>query len=332
MPSVRATPLTLLLCVALFLPVLADAQDLELRVMTYNIYWGGHDHGSVQGRDREWLGVIENHNPDLILLQECNGWHESEENYIAIYVDSLNQSFPEYPPYEGYVGFAWTGFHVTVISRLPIISFETFHEVPVGPEIVEIHHVFIHAILDAWGTPAHAIGVHFKPGQNREDRQREACALLEILDGLPVGETVWIGGDFNSYSPIDCEPGSPTPPDYAHGALPPEIKGWEPVGYLLDRGYEDSFRTQHPLELGYTQETEGMHPGGLGPVQRVDFVLRSPNSAWELYSSEVITDSLGHIGSDHYAVFSTYRRPSPAAVDVGESAQGRCHLWALPNP
>ncbi|MCK4304197.1 MAG: hypothetical protein KAY24_08150, partial [Candidatus Eisenbacteria sp.] len=50
------------------------------------------------------------------------------------------------------------------------------------------------------------------------------------------------------------------------------------------------------------------------------------------YSSEVITDSLGHIGSDHYAVFSTYRRPSPAAVDVGESAQGRCHLWALPNP
>ena len=41
-------------------------------------------------------------------------------------------------------------------------------------------------------------------------------------------------GDFNSYSPVDAAPGSPTQPDYAGGAASAEERGWEPLGYLLD--------------------------------------------------------------------------------------------------
>jgi len=301
--------------------------------MTFNIFWGGQDHDPAYGRDHEWLELIKGRNPDVILIQEANAWLPAEEDHLAAYVDSLNNAFPDDPPFSGFIGEAGKGFHVVIISRIPIVAFETFRVVDVGLEVVHIFHVFTHVTLDLWGTPGHVVNVHFKPGwYSREDREKEARALLAILDGLPVGEPVWIGGDFNSYSPVDVAEGSPTPPDYAGGAPPAEIAGWEPMGYLLERGYTDAFRTWHPLEFGYTKETAAFLPNTNGPIERVDFLLRSPDEGWYLTFAEVAADSLGHIASDHYAVLARYVDEPPLAVEPDIATPGPYDLRLWPNP
>jgi endonuclease/exonuclease/phosphatase family metal-dependent hydrolase len=310
-------------------PVRAVAGD-TLRVLTYNIYYGGQDHTPVFGRDEEWLDVIRSVDPDLLFIEEANGWLPSEQNYIAAYVESLNASSPGEPPYAGFVGQA-PAFHVAFLSRVPVLAFEAFDKVVVGTDTIDIHHVFAHATLDLGGDTAHAIGVHFKPGNARADREREARALLAILDGLPAEQTVWVAGDFNSYSPDDLVPGSGLEPDYAGGAEDASVKGWEPAGYLRDRGYHDAYREQHPAEPGYTQNTLSFIPDAMGPVQRVDFTLRSPGSPWRIETAERVTEAPADIASDHYAVFSTFVYRPWTAVPEGapiDAAPVRIH----PNP
>jgi len=306
----------LLGAVTLGAPALAD--DFPLRIMTYNIFYGGQNHEPVLNRHHEWLRVIESRNPDVIVVQEANGWLPSEQNLIAAYVDSLNRAFPLEPPYTGWVGDANSAFNVALITRLPVLRFDAYRVVQVQGEMCTIRHVFIHAALAAQGERIHIVGVHFRPGwYERLARELEARALLTILQSFPAGEKVWVMGDFNSYSPVDVQPGSPTPPLYQNGAPSPEAFGWEPVGYLLERGYRDAFRAQHPLLRGYTWETRAFRPETLGPIMRIDFILDSPGDVWSLASSEVVTDGLAECGSDHYAVYAVYERPDWAAAREG---------------
>lgn len=302
----------------LLLPAAAGADVDTLRALTYNIYYGGQDHDPVFGRDEEWLDLIRTLDPDLLFVEEANGWLPSEQGLLAAYVESLNASFPSEAPYAGFIGAA-PAFHVAIVTRLPVLDFEAFGEVQVGEELIDISHVFTHATLDLGADTAHAIGVHFKSGAARADREREARALLAILETLPPEETVWIGGDFNSYSPDDLVPGGGLEPDYAGGALAADVKGWEPAGYLRDEGYEDAYRISHPSTPGYTQNTLSfLPPGTMGPVQRVDFLFRSPGSAWRLDSAEPVTGAPGDIASDHYAVGATYVHRPWTGVEADE--------------
>jgi endonuclease/exonuclease/phosphatase family metal-dependent hydrolase len=324
-----------LLAAALCLP--AAGQQVELRLMTYNIYYGGHDHDPILNRGLEWLDVIRSRNPDVLLIQEATGWLPEEEDYLSAYVDSLNQSFPGEPPYAGYIGEANSQFNVALISRVPVVAFQAVTGRVVSGEVIILRNVIIHAELDAWGEPLHVFGVHFKAGyDSREQREREARVLLAMLDDLPPHEPVWIGGDFNSYSPVDIAPGSLTPPDYQHGAGQAEQVGWEPVGYLLDRDYVDLFRTLHPAVLGYTQETEAFLPNTLGPIRRIDFLICSPPGPWAATMAEVVADSLGHIGSDHYAVCADLQRQSqeqagawtrPADIELSGGPSPCAGVW-----
>lgn len=316
---------------ALLMPLTALAGDVTLiNIMTYNIFWGGHDTEEVMGRNEEWLQVIKSRNPEILVIEEANGWLPEEEDWISVYVDSLNAAFPNDPPYTGFVGDASSPFNVAFLTRLPVINFEWFNDVFVDGEWVHINHVFIHAELDdLLGHSVHVIGVHFKPGVDRVGREAEGRALLEIVDGIPPGETIWVVGDFNSYSPVDIDPDSPTQPDYGGGALPAEEKGWEPILYLLEAGFEDAFRTLHPEDNGYTQGTEGFY--GLGPIQRVDFIMRSPSGVWSLLFAETVTDGLADVATDHYAVHTWYEfDPISSAGDPEPSRPLGLQTW--PNP
>ena len=310
----------------------AHAGATSFDILTYNIYYGGGDNDPVFGRNGEWLDLIESRNPDVILLQETNGWLPSEENRIAAVVESLNAAFPADPPYTGHVGAASSGFHLALLTRFPVTLFETFTSVPVNSDTVSLHHAFIHGTLDVEGETIHIFGVHFKSGDHRVEREWEARALVALLEEIPPWEKVWVGGDFNSYSPVDIEPGSPTEPDYSGGASPASVKGWEPIEVLLDRGFEDVFRGAHPVDPGYTQNTaDFLPPPAMGPVQRVDFLLRLPGNQWFLDSTETANDSLGGIASDHYAVCASFTKVMPTGVSAVEGRR-ETRLFAAPNP
>jgi len=308
----------------------SSAAGNEICVMTYNIYHGGQDTETVSGRADEWLDVIVSRNPDVLLVQEAKGWLAGEEGYLDHYVSLLNNAFPAEEPYVGYIAFANSRYHVACITRLPVTTFQFYNNIPVPSGSVRLAHVFGHLTLDAWGTTVHVLGVHFKAGaENREIRQEEAEALLAVLDTLPADEMVLIAGDFNSYSPIDAADGSETPPAYDQGAFPAEVVGWEPVGYLLDCGYIDAYRSVHMLDLGYTKETSGFLPG-TSPINRVDFLLHNYLNQWQLDSVEVVDTDLGDIASDHYAVSARY--VSPDYSSAGEITVAAWPLSVWPNP
>ncbi len=309
----------------------ACAEEPHFRIQTYNIYWGGHDYDPVFNRGLEWLQVLREEQADVVVLQECLGWLDSESGYLRAYVDSLNATLPAGPYYQGYAGVGSWILHVCLISRHPVTHFEYFNQVVVDGETIPISRVFVHAAIDLYGAPVHVVGVHFKSGLSRVDREAEARALLAILDDLPAGATVWVLGDFNSYSPDDVAEGSATPPDYAHGASPAELIGWEPIGYLRDRGYEDAYRSYRPLSLGYTQETTDFLPTGPGPIKRVDCILRSPTNGWIRTSAHIRDDALGDAGSDHYSVIADYERAAAATPEV-RLLNNPIELSAQPNP
>lgn len=329
-PVPLAVVLTFLLSAASASAVVWE-QD-ELRVLTYNIYNGGHDTETVAGRSHEWLEVIRSRNPDIILIQEANGWLPADSNYIEAYVESLNVSFPGEPPHEGLAGDANSPFDLAIITRLSVVSSEMITSAWLDGGWFYPTHGFFHAELSDSAGSVHVIDAHFQSGQERVHREKEARVLLQIIDGIPADEFVWVCGDFNSYSPVDVEPGSPTPPAYDKGAGPADAVGWEPVGYLLDRSYIDAFRTLHTQDLGYTRPTREFYGYPTEPNARVDFILRSPHMGWILETSKVVTDGFADVGSDHYAVLATYRRGILTAVDDIDADSRPLALSCSPNP
>jgi len=304
----------------------------EIRLLAYNIYYGGQATPVVPDRGHEWLEVIRSRNPDVILLQEANGWLPSDSNYVAAYVESLNVSFPGELPYSGWVGDANSTYDLAILSRLTVLSVEIVTEAVLDSALFTLSKGLFHAVLEDSGGPVHVIDVHLASGEMRLDREMEARVLLEVLDGIPAGEPVWIGGDFNSYSPVDAATGSPTAPACDLGADPVEAIGWEPVEYLLERGYNDAFRYRYPLDSGYTKHARSFYETPQNPCMRVDFLFRSPDAPWWVQSAEVVTDGLADVASDHYAVFAVYRRPTLTEAAEPEITAGDTGLRCRPNP
>lgn len=284
--------------------------------MAYNIYWGGQNHDPAHPREDEWFDLIVREAPDLICLQECNGWLPQDEDWITHYTGLLNAALSGHPPYHGIVADARSAFDLALITHHPVLDWEAVTSVWVDGEEILFRHACLRAELDLDGERHHVLVCHFAPGwENRDEREAEARALMQLISELPSGEMIWVVGDFNSYSPVDCAPGSPTPPDYAGGAGPAEMIGWEPALYLLDAGFLDGFRQLHPLDLGYTKEATDFFVYPALPVERVDFIFHAPWSAWMAAESIVLDDDLGDVGSDHYAVLTRYQRSPAAAVD-----------------
>ncbi len=318
------------LAAALCLPGLAAAEQLELDLMTYNIYWGGQDHDPAHPREDEWLELIIREAPDVLLLQECNGWLPSDDDLLAHYLALINAALPGVPPYHGLIADSQSAFDLVLITRFAVLDWEAVHSMWVDGEEIFFRHACLRAALDLDGERHHFLNCHFAPGwENREEREREARALMQILADLPADEMIWVGGDFNSYSPIDADPESPTQPDYANGAGPAELIGWEPVQYLLDTGFVDGFRTLYPLDPGYTKETRDFFIYPTLPRSRVDFLIHAPWTAWDVQESRVVDDDLGDLGSDHYPVLARYVRSSYADVP---NLAGLRPILVHPNP
>ncbi len=82
----------LALCLLIICSISARGDNETLRILTFNIYWGGQDHGDVLGRADEWLALMIDYNPDLIVIQEANGWLPEDDDLISQYVAALNVS------------------------------------------------------------------------------------------------------------------------------------------------------------------------------------------------------------------------------------------------
>ena len=286
------------------------ATPLELRVMTFNVEYGG----TVVDFDKV-VEAIRVAKPDIVGLEEPAG----NTRVIA-----------------RRLGWDHASTRTDVISRFPIIDPPggdgRYVFVEVRPnEVVAVANV--HLSSDPYGPNLAQRGESVEKVLALEQALRvpEIVPNLRVLPPLArAGVPVFMLGDFNSPSHLDW-----TPQAVGLRAHIPYPVAWPVSSAISAAGFTDSFRDAHPDPLtapGLTwwaprPSTEDVYTGA-DPLDRIDFVFAA-GPATTLGSIVIgeaghrdVTLSVTPWPSDHRAVLSTFSVvPAPAPVMVAVNDQ-----------
>lgn len=310
-PGPAPWPLVVLLLLAAGGPaaaVRADDAPESLTVVTHNVWYGF----TTQGRPRheEWLRWMAAQAPDVVALQELNGY--TPERLAA---DARSWG------HEHTVLLKQEGFPTGITSRLPITDVRILRE--------GFHHGLLRCrIAGLW-----VYVVHFHPA-NFAHRTTEAALLGADVRSLPeAAPRILLAGDFNGFAPADrrhyeAEPlllpflqrldaRSPGARNLHDGRL-----DYGGIGAILDQGFVDLVARARWDSEPFT----GTFPTPLvaaedhGPDRRLDYLFASPNLAGSVESVAILRDAATERLSDHYPVRAVLRlRPTVAPASVFES-------------
>lgn len=277
-------------------------ETVELRVMTFNIEWGG--------TNVSFDNVVETirlSNADIVGIQEAEGNLQRLAAELGWHYDAQNYAISRFPIFDA--PHADRRFVLVELRPGRVVALANVHlpSDPYGPQLVRDGGT-IDEVLELENT------TRLKP-------------LLPYLDALkPVIRAempVFLTGDFNA----------PSHKDWTERmvGVRPFIKytvDW-PVSRAVEAaGLKDSWRVAHPdpkTAPGLTwwaarPPLELYSPGDNDPQDRIDFVWFAGSA--ELLSSELIgEDNVSPWPSDHRAVVSTFRvvpAAAPRLIDVGQ--------------
>jgi exodeoxyribonuclease-3 len=153
-----------------------------MRLMTYNVLTGGRD---VDGPGRLALiaETIRSVEPDLLVLNECNGFEL--DGFRSLYRLEAELGM------RGILAQAQSGFHVAFFHRVGRVT-----EAHVLAR--EVHHAVLAVTLEVGGTTLRVIGAHLCPFGG-DARLLEVQHLIRFLKQ----DNVIIAGDLNALSPHD---------------------------------------------------------------------------------------------------------------------------------
>ncbi len=241
---------------------------MKFRLLTYNILRGGGD------RIAAIAGVINSCAPDLVLLQEASDPANVEELARATGM-AEGRSFRRQS-----LGF---------LSRRPVafcqwirprVSRHAFLEVVPEGEKLRVFGVHLAAVLAAW------------------TEQRRMLELRELLGSVAAhqGRFHVLAGDFNTIAGdarLDV------------GRLPLRVRPflwvtggrvrWRTIQAVLDAGYVDAFRMQHPEDPGCTLPAPHPHV-------RLDYVFLPRHEAPRLVACDIVRHPAAIHASDHLPV------------------------------
>ncbi len=303
------------------LPLSAEAEPMRLKVLTFNIWYGGDQVSfasvikAIKLADADIVGLQEPDGKTLQIAALAGYPYADQRRHILskypIFDSALGETTrSENPPYS-IAGLDPDAVHAWIeVSPGKVIAFANTHLTsdPYGPELVRDGKSAAEAV------------------QNETDvRMPEAQALIDGLAPLVAkGVPVILTGDFNSPSwrdwTTDVAAKRPTP---AFAVEWPVSKAFEAAGFT------DSFRAVHPDALavpGYTWTAGRPYPYiPAGEVfDRIDF-------AWEANMNPVDAVVMGEAGnpanalsvtpwpSDHRAVLTTFEVDpitTPALISV----------------
>jgi endonuclease/exonuclease/phosphatase family metal-dependent hydrolase len=281
----------------------ADEPAIELRVMTFNMWYGG-----AQVNAGQVVEAIRAARADIVGLQEPDGTARAIATALGWpYVDERRHILSRYPLFDppGDPLYVW-------VEPLPgrIVAVANVHmpATPYGPE----------AVRD--GQELAAV--------MKMETDTRMPAIQPYLEALPKaaadGTPVFLTGDFNSPSHLDWTA--------AVAKVRPQEKyavEWPVSKALADAGLRDSYREAHPdpvARAGLTW-TAGYPYPRIKPGEtfdRIDLVWSAGNT--QVIASEVVGEAGGPDvdipvtpwPSDHRAVVSTFRvRPGIAPAMVG---------------
>ena len=255
----------------------------NLRIISYNVWYG---FSKVPERKESWIAWMNEHQPDIVSLQELN---EYTDQRLAEDASSYGHAYSAL--------LKEMGFPTGITSRYPI------------EDIQRITEGFHHGLLRVKIQDIYIYVIHLHPS-NRETRMAEINQILQNTEELPPDSKVILAGDFNTFSPFDSV-------YYAHGRLEPFFNERDLLykENNLNNGKLDYSVIQEVMDFGFidleasnrvsSYEFSGSFPtmiekeGEHGDQRRLDYVFASKNLANKVTRAKIITTDTTYILSDH---------------------------------
>lgn len=248
--------------------------------MAYNIFEGGASHGD---RLEAILGLVEKQRPDVLALDECNGF---ADDGLRILYDAERRL-----GMRGILAEVRTGFHIALFVRdIEILAAHRMTD--------WFHHGALRVELRHPRGAVTVIATHLCPF-SAESRVREA----QYISSYVRHQHVVVMGDMNSISRWDA--GQLDLTDMLpHRRCRHFVPGTNDIDtramdVFEGAGLVDLWHRAHPGESGRTLPTP-LVDGTQEPVLRVDYILATAPLAEKLRGCTVITDEAARTGSDHF--------------------------------
>ncbi|HBB74794.1 MAG TPA: hypothetical protein DC048_10145 [Planctomycetaceae bacterium] len=285
----------------------AEGPDV-IRIITHNVWYGFTKRG--EPRHAEWLRWMAAQAPDVVALQELNGYTPDR-----LAADARHWGHPHS------ILLKEDGFPTGVTSRYPIT------------DVTILREGFHHGLLRCRIAGLWFYVVHFHPA-NFERRVAEAGLLEGDVRQLPEeNPRIVLAGDFNGFSPADRGFYDADPRlvpffrmldgrDRHARNLNDGRLDYGGIEAILGQGFVDLVAASR----GPSEPFVGTFPTPLvgdedhGTDRRLDFIFTSPNLAGSVQSVAILRDAATARLSDHYPVRAVLRLRAEAAESVFESA------------
>ncbi|MDA7647426.1 endonuclease/exonuclease/phosphatase family protein [Akkermansiaceae bacterium] len=289
-------PKVFLLLFLALIPASSTCAADHLRLLSYNVWYG---FTKVPERKKNFLKWMETQNPDIVSLQELNGYTADK-----LKADAAAWRHPHSAILKE------NGFPTGITSRFPIEEVRRFRE--------GFHHGLLRARIK--GTYYYVIHLH---PSNWEIRGREADLILADIAELPKGALVALVGDFNTFSTTDERHYVKTRLEPFFAARDTKYKEKNLRDGKLDYSVIRKFTAAGLIDLEHSKRGAGYRftgsfptkikkPGDHGEARRLDYVFASPSLAKRVTRAEIIADDTTWILSDHLPVIvelTHQRRP-----------------------
>ncbi len=189
--------------------------NIVIRVMTYNIlegaypagppsYTSGHPAYSNKDRSEEIIGFIKSKNPDILLLQECNGWADPDNTRLQQFSAQLDMPYKAIAPNHG-------SYKVALLSKYPIVDYTYLSD-----DVYYYWNILTTKIQLTPSCPIEVASTHFAwwgmPGYSKMTEEQKKQTYIKQRSSLMayfqkyLNRNLIIGGDWNhsaKQSPFD---------------------------------------------------------------------------------------------------------------------------------
>lgn len=251
---------------------------MTLRVLSYNILYGGED------RLSHIANVIEAQQPDVVALLEANSRANAEALAAQL---GMQLTFGE----------ANNEFHIAWLSRLPLLKTENYRLPIFSKTLLKIEVAWRDTTLALFAT-------HLQAGRELENdlyRVREMQAILTILQ-QHSHQPHLLAGDLNALHPQDQYNFALYLATAAEGEekqMSPDQISRQVITLPLEAGYTDCYRALHPKLSGYTYALPT-------PALRLDYIFASPMLAPHLQACDIVTSAEAIVASDHLPLWAEF--------------------------
>ncbi len=258
-----------------------------MRLMSYNILRGGAAFFGGTGRLNSILELIRTCAPDILALQEANGF----EDPALVQMVSRTLSLPHAALATGALYSDGDRYHVAVFSRYPISDVYRFPSCRFQSAAMSMRLETPLGRILLWNLHLHATS-----------EIRRLAELNCVLEHLDPAEDHLLVGDLNALSRRDAYP--------------------DPDGEF-DLRFDVTDRLNHVLvDLGAPAPgaTAWTHPSRLPAdhhhkiARRIDYAFAASGLAGQVIATKVIRSPLAHRASDHFPLvvdFAGPERPDP---------------------